>query len=203
MAGSCQHLLQSLKNSCRQSKKEAGVTLCMAQIQYPGSAFQYVCNIADAGFLSTMSGKQWQKDYLSGKANVSNTPGMMESMEYIQKWKDIGMLDSSNSDPADDGKTKRSFFIKGNSLFLLGPQNGIMGAEDITGKFGLMPYLSEDGSRNVFILNVNRFYGLSKKLENNPEKLEDALKVMKVLSTVEGTSALYPDSTLKAGLLPF
>lgn len=182
--------------------KEAGVTLCMAQIQYPGSAFQYVCNIADAGFLSTMSGKQWQKDYLSGKANVSNTPGMMESMEYIQKWKDLGMLDCSNSDPADDGKTREAF-IKGNSLFLLGPQNGIMDAEDTTDKFGLMPYLSEDGSRNVFILNVNRFYGLSKKLENNPEKLEDALKVMKVLSTVEGTSALYPDSTLKAGLLPF
>ena len=182
--------------------KEAGVTLCMAQIQYPGSAFQYVCNIADAGFLSTMSGKQWQKDYLSGKANVSNTPGMMESMEYIQKWKDLGMLDCSNSDPADDGKTREAF-IKGNSLFLLGPQNGIMDAEDTTDKFGLMPYLSEDGSKNVFILNVNRFYGLNKKLENDPEKLEDALKVMKVLSTVEGTSALYPDSTLKAGLLPF
>ncbi len=29
--------------------KEAGVTLCMAQIQYPGSAFQYVCNIAECG----------------------------------------------------------------------------------------------------------------------------------------------------------
>ena len=182
--------------------KEAGVTLCMAQIQYPGSAFQYVCNIADAGFLSTMSGKQWQKDYLSGKANVSDTPGMMESMEYIQKWKDLGMLDCSNSDPVDDSKTREAF-IKGNSLFLLGPQNGIMESEDTTDKFGLMPYLSEDGSKNVFILNVNRFYGLNKKLENDPEKLEDALKVMKVLSTVEGTSALYPDSTLKAGLLPF
>ena len=83
--------------------KEAGVTLCMAQIQYPGSAFQYICNIADAGFLGTLSGKQWQKDYLSGKANVSDTEGMMDSMEYIQKWKDIGMLDSSNSDPTDDG----------------------------------------------------------------------------------------------------
>ena len=149
-----------------------------------------------------MSGKQWQKDYLSGKANVSDTPGMMESMEYIQKWKDLGMLDCSNSDPADDGKT-RDDFIKGNSLFLLGPQNGIMDAEDTTDKFGLMPYLSEDGSRNVFILNVNRYYGLNKELENHPEKLEDALKIMKVLSTVEGTSALYPDSTLKAGLLPF
>ena len=73
----------------------------MAQIQYPGSAFQYICNIADAGFLGTLSGKQWQKDYLSGKANVSDTEGMMDSMEYIQKWKDIGMLDSSNSDPTD------------------------------------------------------------------------------------------------------
>ena len=72
--------------------KEAGVTLCMAQIQYPGSAFQYICNIADAGFLSTMSGKQWQKDYLSGKANVSDTPGMMESMEYIQSGKTLGCL---------------------------------------------------------------------------------------------------------------
>ena len=97
----------------------------------------------------------------------------------------------------------REAFIKGNSLFLLGPQNGIMDSEDTTDKFGLMPYLSEDGSKNVFILNVNRFYGLNKKLENDPEKLEDALKVMKVLSTVEGTSALYPESTLKAGLLPF
>lgn len=182
--------------------KEAGVTLCMAQIQYPGSAFQYICNIADAGFLGTMSGKQWQKDYLSGKANVSDTEGMMDSMEYIQKWKNLGMLDCSNSDPVDDSKTREAF-IKGNSLFLLGPQNGIMESEDTTDKFGLMPYLSEDGSKNVFILNVNRFYGLNKKLENDPEKLEDALKVMKVLSTVEGTSALYPDSTLKAGLLPF
>ncbi len=90
MDGSCQHLLQSLKNL--QTKQKKGVTLCMAQIQYPGSAFQYVCNIADAGFLSTMSGKQWQKDYLSGKANVSNTPGMMESMEYIQNGKTLGCL---------------------------------------------------------------------------------------------------------------
>ncbi len=54
-----------------------------------------------------------------------------------------------------------------------------MESEDTTDKFGLMPYLSEDGSKNVFILNVNRFYGLNKKLENDPEKLEDALKVMK------------------------
>ena len=182
--------------------KEAGVTLCMAQIQYPGSAFQYICNIADAGFLGTLSGKQWQKDYLSGKANVSDTEGMMDSMEYIQKWKDLGMLDGSNSDPIDDAVTKDDF-IKGNTLFMLGSQNGITDSDATTDEFGLMPYLSEDGSQNVYILSVGRYYGLNKKLEDDSQKLEDALKVMEVLSTVEGTSSLYPEASLKASLLPF
>ena len=43
----------------------------------------------------------------------------MDSMEYIQKWKDIGMLDSSNSDPTDDGKTREAF-IKGNIIVSIG-----------------------------------------------------------------------------------
>ena len=33
--------------------KEAGVDLCLPQIQYPGYGFQYLCNIADADFLGT------------------------------------------------------------------------------------------------------------------------------------------------------
>lgn len=106
--------------------KEAGVDLCLPQIQYPGYGFQYLCNIADADFLGTLDGRLWQKDYLS-----------------------------------------------------------------------------EDGTQNVFVLNVNRFYGLNKKLKQNPQKLEDALKVMRVLSTVAGTSALQPATALKSSLLPF
>lgn len=58
-------------------------------------------------FLGTLDGKQWQKDYLSGKANVSDTPGMMESMAYIQKWKDIGMLDTNGSDSTNDEETRK------------------------------------------------------------------------------------------------
>ena len=58
---------------------------------------------------------------MSGKANVSTTKGMMDSMEYIEKWKDLGMLDGSNSDPIDDAVTREDF-IKGNTLFMLGSQ---------------------------------------------------------------------------------
>lgn len=181
--------------------KEAGVDLCLPQIQYPGYGFQYLCNIADADFLGTLDGKLWQKDYLSGEANVSNTPGMMQAMAYVQKWKDIGMLNDSG-DALDDNVTRQRM-TEGNTLFLIGGTNGIVESDDNADKFGLMPYLSEDGTQNVFMLKVNRFYGLNKKLEQNPQKLEDALKVMRVLSTVEGSSALIPAKTLKCSLLPF
>ena len=192
---------QELEQLAKEAE-EAGVRLCLPQIQYPGYGFQYLCNIADTGFLSSLDGRQWRKDYLSGKANVSDTEGMMDSMEYIRKWKELGMLDGSNSDPIDDAVTKDDF-IKGNTLFMLGSQNGITDSDATTDEFGLMPYLSEDGSKNVYILSVGRYYGLNKKLEDDSQKLEDALKVMEVLSTVEGTSSLYPEASLKASLLPF
>ena len=161
--------------------KEAGVDLCLPQIQYPGYGFQYLCNIADADFLGTLDGKQ--------------------AMAYVQKWKDIGMLNDSG-DALDDNVTRQRM-TEGNTLFLIGGTNGIVESDDNADKFGLMPYLSEDGTQNVFVLKVNRFYGLNKKLEQNPQKLEDALKVMRVLSTVEGSSALIPAKTLKCSLLPF
>jgi len=160
-----------LKQLAKEAEK-AGVQLCLPQIQYPGYGFQYLCNIADTGFLSSLDGRQWQKDYLSGKANVSTTKGMMDSMEYIEKWKDLGMLDGSNSDPIDDAVTREDF-IKGNTLFMLGSQNSITDSDATTDEFGLMPYLSEDGSKNVYILSVGRYYGLNKQLENDSQKLED------------------------------
>lgn len=179
----------------------AGITLCLNQIQYPGYGFQYLCNIADAAFLGTLDGKRWQKDYLSGNANVSDTPGMMDAMAYIQKWRDIGML-NGNGNPTDDNET-RAQMKEGKALFLIGSTNGIVEAEGNQDRFGLMPYLSQDGSQNVFILSVGRYFGISKRLELEPQKLEDALKVMRVLSTVEGTAALYPESKIKSSLMPF
>ena len=126
---------------------------------------------------------------------------MMQAMAYVQKWKDIGMLNDSG-DALDDNVTRQRM-TEGNTLFLIGGTNGIVESDDNADKFGLMPYLSADGTQNVFVLKVNRFYGLNKKLEQNPQKLEDALKVMRVLSTVEGSSALIPAKTLKCSLLPF
>lgn len=181
--------------------EKAGYTLCLDQLQYPGFGFQYLCNIADTGFLSTIDGQVWQEDFLKGDANVSDTPKMVENLQMLDKWRDIGML-NANGTPDDDADTKAEM-VKGNTLFLLGNSNDITTEQDAEDEFRLMPYLSQDGDQNVFILNVSRYVGLNKKLgeKGNEQKLEDALHVMDVLSTVEGMESLEP-SQVNSRLLP-
>ena len=192
----------TLPNSLRELRElapkaaEAGCTLCLNQIQLPGFGFQYFCNIMDTVFLNTPDGKKWQRDYLSGKVKLSDSPVALESLKTLDTWRDLGMLNPGVS--VSDGDTRLEM-AKGNTLFMLGSNNVFEGkSED---EFGLMPYLSEDGTQNAFVLNVSRYMGLNKHLEDegNEQKLADALHVMEVLSTVEGMQALnslYTDTSL-------
>lgn len=173
--------------------EEAGYTFCVDMLQFPGYGFQYLCNIADTGFLSTTEGVAWQNKFIKGEATVADTPEMEESLRLLQRWRDIGFL-NGNGSPTSDVDTKATVG-EGNTLFVLGT-SGDFGVElGLTDKYRLMPYLSEDGNHNVFILNVSRYVGLNKELgeEGNEKKLEDALKVMDVLSTVEGLESLEPN----------
>lgn len=170
--------------------REAGYTVFLNQIQYPGYGFQYLCNILDTGYFSTLGGREWQNKYLNGEATFAGTPEMVENMQLLQRWRDLGFLNddmglASDSDVAEE-------MIKGNTLFMLGSSNDFTKFGGDNKDFGLMPYLSEDGDQNVFILNVTRFSGLNKQLAEpgNEQKLEDALHVMEIMSTVEGLDAL-------------
>ena len=181
--------------------EEAGYTLCLDQLQYPGFGFQFLCNIADTGFLSTIDGQKWQEAFLKGEVNVSDTPDIVENIKLLDKWRDLGML-NGNGTPDNDTDTKAEM-IKGNTLFLIGNSNDLSSESGAEDEFRLMPYLSEDGDQNVFVLNVSRYVGLNKKLgeEGNEQKLEDALHVMEVLSTVDGMESLEP-SQVNSRLLP-
>lgn len=178
--------------------REAGYELCLDEIQLPGYGFQYLCNILDTGWLNTPDGRAWQTAFLKGEATLGDTSEMLESMKLLQRWRDIGMLNGS-SDPTSDNDTRLKM-AEGNTLFLLGSSN-LFSEEETTDEFGLMPLLSEDGTRNTFVLNVNRYIGINKHLEaeGSEQKLEDALHVMEVLSSVEGMQALnsfYSDTSL-------
>lgn len=180
--------------------KKAGVNLALDQTQLPGYGFQYWANILDTSFLNTPEGREWQKGYLEGTTNIASSPQMQEAMKTLEKWRDLGMLNNVG-DPKDDNATHAEM-AKGNTLFMLGSSNTFT-KDETSDEFGLMPYLSENGDQNAFVLNVSRYVSLNKHLQDqgNEQKLEDAVHVMEVLSTVEGMNALNSSFTNSA-LLP-
>lgn len=182
--------------------RAAGYNFALTQVQYPGYGFQYLCDILDTSFLNTFEGRQWQEDFLAGKATVAGTPEMMEALTTLDKWKKVGILtDSSDVVNTDSDSDVAAKMAEGNTLFMIGSQT--LFDTDTEYEFGIMPYLSEDGTQNSLILQVANYVGLNKHLEDegNEQKLEDALHVMEVLSTVEGMSALN-EKYAKNSLLP-
>ncbi len=170
--------------------KEAGYTFCLNQLQYPGYGFQYMCNILDTGYFNTLEGREWQNKFLNGEATIAGTPEMEENMQMLQRWRDLGLLNNEKSFDSDADVAAE--MAKGNTLFMLGSINDFTNYGADSGDFGLMPYLSEDGDQNIFMISTIRFTGLNKALAapDNKQKLEDALHVMEVLSTAEGMEAL-------------
>ena len=178
--------------------KAAGCRLALNQIALPGYGFQYLCNIMDTDFLNTLDGRRWQSDFLDGIATTADSEGMRQAFSVVEEWRELGMLSGEGS-WYDNNETKR-MMAEGNTLFMLGSTNNIT-AEDSDDEFRLMPYLSEDGTKNTIIMQVSRYIGLNKSLENDPQKLTDALHVMEVLSTVEGMSSLN-ESCANSLMLP-
>ena len=152
----------------------------------------------DTGFLNTLDGRKWQNDFLDGKATVEDSEGMQHAFALVEEWRELSMLNGEGS-WYDNNETKR-MMAEGNTLFMLGSTNNIT-SEDSDDEFRLMPYLSEDGTKNTIIMQVSRYIGLNKALEKDPQKLTDALHVMEVLSTVEGMSSLN-ESCANSQMLP-
>lgn len=169
--------------------KEAGVQPSITMLGLPGYGFQFFCNVADTMFLTTRKGKEWIQNFLDGTADARS--GLKDCAQYFQQWIDCGMLNGDNDGLAINDC--RNQFYEGNTAFLIGSMDRLTQNEDGSGdQYGIMPYLSPDGTENMYITSVKRYYGLNKHLKDagNEQKLEDALHFMEVLSTEEGEKAL-------------
>lgn len=169
--------------------REAGVQPSVTTLALPGFGFQYFCNVADTMFLNTKTGIRWKREFLDGKATAQD--GLKDSAEYFQKWIDCGMMNGDCSTLAINDC--RDEFYAGNTAFFFGTaERWTQNADGSGDQYGLMPFLSEDGSENMYITSVRRYYGLNKHLEDSgsEQKLEDALHFLEVVSTPEGQKAL-------------
>lgn len=118
--------------------------------------------------------------------------GVMDA-GYFQQWIDCDMMKMKQ-----DNRDSLEHFKEGNTAFFVGNMETFSEYDDGTGdKYGLMPYLSEDGSQNMYVNMISCCYGLNKELERNghEQKLQDALHVLEVMSDEEGCRVLMEESS--------
>ena len=178
--------LAALKEKC----DERGIKLCVMSGKLPGGLFQVVTNIAQMNFLDTPEGAAWEKAFLAGEdVDYDLWDG---TLAYMQKLIDIGFFELVEENPLST--SVENGLYSGNTLFAIS-QSAFNpdGGKDVTDdEFGLMPFISEDGSANYYIYNPSSFIGLSKTLleEGNEEKLENALKILELYATQAGQEGL-------------
>ncbi len=170
--------------------RDTGLDLSITLLNLPGYGFQYLYNTLSSGWFSTLEGLKWQDSYLEGDATMSGSPEMMEDLQHFEHYCKLGLLNNAYYNKSDSVIGDK--MCEGNTLFMFGSSNNFFTREGVNGTFGLMPYLSEDGTHNVFISNVSRYFGLNKALgePGNEQKLEDALTFLTYISTQEGMTLL-------------
>lgn len=175
--------------------KEANVDVSATALEFTGNAFQYLFNLGDTVFLRTPEGIEWIEQFLSGNATADSA--WKDTIDYVQKWIDLGIINGRWFEKTTS--EAKSHFMQGNTAFYIdGEPFQFSQNDDGTGdRYGIMPWLSEDGSNNRYITNTACYFGLNANLEKpaNKQKLQDALKFMEFISTEEGQRLLPGSQT--------
>ena len=176
--------------------KNAGYNLSVADFSLAGAGFQYLFNIANTKFLRSAEGVQWEQDFLAGKVGAKER--WEPTIKYIQKWIDMGMFAA----PEDSQKTPEEVFAEGNTAFYISGCNALAANETTGVNCGYIPWLTQNGTNNRYIISISRYFGLNAELDKpkNKQKLEDALKFFDFLSTEEGLNYLFENDH---GISPF
>lgn len=118
--------------------------------------------------------------------------GVMDT-GYFQQWIDCDMMKMKQ-----DNRNSLEHFKEGNTAFFVGDMETFSEYDDGTGdQYGLMPYLSEDGSQNMYANMISCCFGLNKELERkgHEQKLQDAIHVLEIISGEEGCRVLMEESS--------
>ncbi len=175
--------------------REAGLIPGVLGTQLTGGPFSTVFNLAKTSWLTTPEGVNWERDFLAGEAAAE---GMWEgTMEYVQRYIDIGMF---HTDPEDRNNPDLILDYLGNrkAVFCTAVQLvSITELPDTGDKLGMMPFISQDGSKNIYMYSPAFYFGISKRLTlpGNEKKLENAVKLLTLLFSPEGQATFISQET--------
>lgn len=157
-------------------------------INLEGYPFNYFFSLGNTIYFGTQDGVQWKENFPKGKASAAGNKGLEEVVQYYNEWIESGII-------TNEHMSTQEYMESGNVVFYLClglPSYEYETEDGTTYEFGIMPWLSRDGSNNMLTRDVPRYFGLNKHLEEegNEQKLEDALHVMEFLSSEDGQEAI-------------
>lgn len=179
---------------CRKIRAE-GMIPGVIGTQLTDGPFSTVFNLAKTGWLTTPEGISWERAFLAGEATAA---GRWEpTMEYVQRYIDIGMFET---DPEDRHNSELILDYLGNRKAVFATaviQLNITELPESGDKLGLMPYISEDGGKNVYTYSPSSYIGVSSRLlePGNEQKLADAVAILSLLYSPEGQATFITEKT--------
>lgn len=175
--------------------REAGLIPGVVGTQLTGGPFSTVFNLAKTGWLTTPDGIQWERDFLAGNADAA---GMWEgTMGYVSRYMDMGMF---YTDPEDRNNPEliMDYLGQRKAVFCTAVQTVNITEFPETGdELEMMPFISEDGSKNVYMYNPTFYFGISRRLTEpgNEKKLEHALRILSLLFSEKGQAEFVDETT--------
>lgn len=183
-----------LKALCEEIRQE-GLIPGVIGTQLTGGPFSTVFNLAKTDWFTTFEGVKWEQDFLAGDAAAK---GRWEgTMDYVKQYMDIGMF---HTDPQDINNPELLLSYLGNrqAVFCTAVQTVNITEFPETGdKLGMMPFISKDGGKNIYMYSPSFYFGLSSRLTElgNEKKLEDAVKLLSLVYSEEGQAAFIDETT--------
>ncbi len=155
-----------------------------------------IMSAAVPDFLGTMEGERWVNSFLSREETAQGS--LNEYLQFYVTLAELGCLDASRmnsvnitKDAVDAGKemaegTLFACYGSSNLLADIREQN----TED---EYVMLPFLSREENQAWVSTNPSSYIGINASLASDEKKLEAALRVLDLFSTVEGQAALLKD----------
>ena len=178
--------LVALKAKC----DEAGILFSRVNAMLPGGFFTWFTTFAKTKFLGGLQGRMWEKKFLAGE-DVDYSV-WDDTIAYMQKLVNLGFF-YEDEFSVHDGTVALQKFYEGGSLFYINHESMKLGViPESEYEIGLMPIISEDGSRNLYYYAPAEYVGISAELTKpgNEKKLEAALEFIKYLFAPDGQEIL-------------
>lgn len=175
--------------------RQAGLIPGVIGTQLTGNTFSALFNLAKTDWLTTPEGINWERDFLAGRATAA---GMWEdTADYAQQYLDAGMF---HTDPEDRNNptVMLDWMDNRKCVFFTGVMTVNITQLPNTGdQLGIMPYISRDGGKNVYMYSPSSYIGISKRLTQpgNEKKLEQAIRLLSLLYSPEGQQTFITDET--------